>query len=76
MPLDASETFGFANPANDSMGNTFITYNPGRYDGVRVLIPDADGIEDIRWADASGKHYMGRHAYYYAQLVGPGANGE
>jgi hypothetical protein len=66
------------NPATDSMGNTFITYNPGRYDGgVLVLIPNAGGFEDIGWEDTGGstQHYDGRHAYYYAQLVGPGAYG-
>lgn len=76
IPLDVLETFGFANPATDSTGNTFINYNPGRYDGVLVLIPNAGGFEDIGWANASGTHFMGRHAYYYAELVGPGPNGQ
>jgi serine/threonine protein kinase, bacterial len=77
IPLDARETFGFANPATDSTGNTFITYNPGRYDGVLVLIPNAGGFEDIGWDNTGGstQHYYGRHAYYYAQLVGPGPDG-
>ena len=58
-------------------GNTFVTYNPGRYDGVLVLIPDAGGFEDIGWDDQnSHQHYYGKHAYYYAELMGPGANGQ
>jgi serine/threonine protein kinase, bacterial len=77
IPVDARQTFGFANPATDATGNTFVTYNPGRYDGVLVLIPDADGFEDIGWDDrSSSQHYYGKHAYYDAKLVGPGANGE
>ena len=72
IPIDGQERLGFANPATDATGNMFITYNPGRYDGVLVLIPDAIGFEDIGWdPDMSGTHYMGKHAYYYAELVGP-----
>ena len=74
VPLDVRETFGFANPATDATGNTFITYNPGCYDGVLVLIPDPGGFEDIGWDDTYS-HYSGRHAYYYAELVGPGSDG-
>jgi serine/threonine-protein kinase len=74
VPLDVRETFRFANPATDATGNTFITYNPGRYDGVLVLIPDPGGFEDIGWDDTYS-HYSGRHAYYYVELVGPGSDG-
>ena len=64
----------FANPATDATGNMFVTYDPGRYDGVLVLIPNADGFEDIGWdKDMGGTHYMGKHAYYYAELIGPTA---
>ena len=57
IPVDARESFGFAKPATDATGNTFGTYNPGRYDGVLVLIPTADGFEDIGWDDrSSGQH--------------------
>lgn len=77
ITVDVAENFGFPSPATDATDNTFITYNPGRYDGVIVLIPDVDGFEDIGWDDQSGDtHYSGRRAYYYAELAGPGGNGE
>jgi hypothetical protein len=77
IPVDAKQKFGFANPATDATGNTFVTYNPGRYDGVLVLIPNADGFDDIGWDDRSSRqHYYGKRAYYYAELVGPSANGQ
>ena len=41
--------FGFPSPASDATGNTFVTYNPGRYDGVLVLVPTIDGFADIGW---------------------------
>ena len=64
-------------PGPDSTGNTFITYNPGRYNGVLVLIPTAGGFEDIGWDDTGGstQHYYGKHAYYNAELLGPGPDG-
>jgi hypothetical protein len=74
IPIDGQEKLGFANPATDATRNMFVTYNPGRYDGVLVLIPNADGFEDIGWDDKSGTHYMGKHAYYYAQLIGPNSS--
>jgi serine/threonine-protein kinase len=75
IPIDGQEKLAFANPATDATGNMFITYDPGRYPGVLVLIPDADGFEDIGWdAEMSGTHYMGKHAYYYADLVGPNSS--
>jgi hypothetical protein len=73
IPIDAQETFGFANPATDATGNMFVTYNPGRYNGVLVLIPDANGFEDIGW-DGGGSQHEGKHAYYFAQLIGPNSN--
>jgi len=69
-------TFGFANPATDSTGNTFVTYNAGGahgYDGVLVMIPTANGFEDIGWSGSG--HYMGQHAYLDAELLGPGTDG-
>ena len=73
----ALENFGFANPATDATGNTFVLYNPGKYDGVLVLIPNTGGFEDIGWDYAyPNQHFSGKHAYYYAELVGPGTAGE
>jgi hypothetical protein len=75
IPIDGQDKLGFANPATDATGNTFVIYDPGRYDGVLVLIPNADGFEDIGWnKDMSGTHYVGKHAYYYAELVGPNSS--
>lgn len=71
--------FGFPSPASDATGNTFVTYNPGRYDGVLVLVPSRDGFEDIGWeseSTASSPSYWGRLAIYYAELVGPGPDGQ
>lgn len=81
ITLDADTTssagpFGFANPATDSTGNTFITYNAGGahgYNAVLVLIPTAGGFEDIGWSSTT--HYVGQHAYLDAELLGPGADG-
>lgn len=71
--------FGFPSPASDATGNTFVTYNPGRYDGVLVLVPTSDGFADIGWDEmstASNPSYWGRLAFYYAELIGPGADGQ
>jgi hypothetical protein len=56
----------FANPATDNTGNTFVIYNPGRYDGVIVLVPTADGFAPIEQS-----YQTGQNRYYYAELVGP-----
>jgi hypothetical protein len=77
LGVGAEEIFAFANPATDATGNTFVLYNPGRYDGVLALIPDSGGFEDIGWDDlTTEQHFSGKHAYYYAQLLGPGTDGE
>jgi hypothetical protein len=74
-----TDHFGFPSPATDTTGNTFVTYNPGRYDGVLVLVPSPNGFEDIGWeskSTASDPSYWGRLAIYYAELVGPGPDGQ
>ncbi|MDQ8707156.1 hypothetical protein RCO28_32515 [Streptomyces sp. LHD-70] len=65
----------FADPASDTTRNTFVLYNPGRYDGVLVLVPDKDGFEDVDWAGPEEHYSGGRLAYYYARLSGPGEDG-
>jgi hypothetical protein len=76
------EHFAFANPATDATGNTFVLYNPGKYDGVLVLIPNSGGFEDIGWDHYPGDpsftlRRSGKHAYWYdSQLLGPGPNGQ
>ena len=78
IPIDVYEnSLAFARPATDATGNTFITYNPGRYDGVLALVPTEDGFEDIGWSDASyGTHYDGKRAYYNARLDAIAADGQ
>lgn len=65
----------FPDPATDATGNTFVIYNPGRYDGVLVLVPDPSGFRDIGWNDLKYHYEGGRLAYYNARLEGPGADG-
>ncbi|MFF9103206.1 hypothetical protein ACF1AU_21785 [Streptomyces rubrogriseus] len=66
----------FAAPATDSTKNLFVIYNPGRYDGVLVLVPTADGFADIGWRSPEEYYSGGRLAFYYARPVGPGRDGE
>ncbi|WP_187285035.1 hypothetical protein [Streptomyces sp. OR43] len=65
----------FASPATDSTRNVFVVYNPGRYDGVLVLVPTADGFADISWRSAEDHYSGGRFAFYHARPVGPGKDG-
>lgn len=74
---NSEDSLNFANPVTDSTGNAFITYNPGRYNGVLVLVPTPDGFEDIGWdPKMEDAHYVGNRAYYYANLQGPGPDGK
>jgi hypothetical protein len=68
------DALDFADPITDSTNNVFITYNPGRYNGVVVLVPDEDGFADIGW-DQSGEYQSTTNAFYYAELEGPGSDG-
>jgi len=77
--LTANNFFGFPSPATDATGNAFVNYNPGRFDGVAVLIPTPDGFEDLGLDDYGNTEvpgYSGRLAYYYAELIGPGSDGQ
>ena len=64
----------FAEPATDTTDNVFITYNPGRYNGVVTLVPNESGYEEIGWGRESTRYRSTTHAYYYAELVGPGSD--
>lgn len=50
----------------DARGHLFIRWNPGRYDGVIVLSPTADGFEDFgslpHGADTTGRFYPAESA--------------
>ncbi|MEU5714546.1 hypothetical protein AB0G71_01935 [Streptomyces sp. NPDC020403] len=69
------DSLHFAQPATDATENTFVIYNPGRYDGVLVLVPDTDGFKDVGWSDTTTHYVGGRFAYYNARLAGPGEDG-
>lgn len=76
IDVGALANFAFANPATDATGNTFVLYNPGRYDGVLVPIPNTEGFEDIGWDHLPGDpsfnlRMSGKHAYYYASSREP-----
>ncbi|MGV9859855.1 vWA domain-containing protein [Gordonia sp. NPDC003425] len=66
----------FADPPTDSTKNVFITYNPGRYNGVITLVPDDKGYEDIGWGDDDPGYQTTKNAYYSAELKGPGSDGK
>jgi len=80
VPADVnSQEFALANPATDASGNIFITYNPGRYDGVMILHPTDTGMEIL-----AGSYYEDidpaattsyPNDFYQSQLVGPGSDG-
>ncbi len=70
------EELEFAEPVTDSTNNVFLTYNPGRYNGVLTLVPTDRGYANIGWTDEDGPNYQSTtHAYYYAELVPPGGDG-
>ncbi|KQR97567.1 hypothetical protein ASG12_16845 [Williamsia sp. Leaf354] len=62
--------WAMAASAPDSNNNMFVTYNPGRYDGIIVLHPTADGFSPI-----GADYATGPLRYYYAELQGPDASG-
>jgi hypothetical protein len=59
-------------PAMDSTGRVFIDWNPGRYNGVTVLLPIAGGFEDHDTLPDIDS-YNGR--FYYADVVDVNADG-
>lgn len=70
------DELNFPSPFQDATGNVFVTYNPGRYDGVVTLVPTSDGFEEVGGEDAGGLDYAtATHMYYNAELIGPGADG-
>lgn len=59
-------TLSIANPAIDATGNVFLTFNPGRYDGVIVLRPIPGGFEDFGSLPAPNDY---RSVFYFARVV-------
>lgn len=65
--------FALNETAIDEAGNIFINYNPGRYNGVIVLRPIADGFEDFgSLPEEDG--YDAR--FYYAEVRDEDRDGE
>lgn len=52
-----------ATPATDPTGNLFVFYNPGRYDGILVYRPAADGMKLLK-------------DFYFAELAGTDSAGQ
>lgn len=69
------DALDFADPVTDATKNVFITYNPGRYNGVITLVPTATGYADIGWEKGGLAYQSTTHAYYSAEVVGPGTDG-
>lgn len=66
--------FALASPAQDSTGNIFINYDPGRHNGVIVLRPSvSEGFTVVAWP--YGMIDPGALDFYNATLVGPFADG-
>lgn len=69
------ESLAFPAPVSDSTGNAFVEYNPGRYNGVLVLVPTETGFEPVDSDMRARGDTTGRRNFYSAELVGPGADG-
>ena len=53
-----------AEPATDSTGNLFVSYNPGRYDGIVIYRPTSTGmrlVDDFYYAELSDPDSAGRY---------------
>jgi hypothetical protein len=60
------EELKLAQPPRDKTGHIFINFNPGRYDGVIILQPTADGFNFFETLPAAGE-YDSR--FYGATLI-------
>lgn len=69
-----------ATPAQDSTGNIFVNWNPGRYNGIDIFQPTNNGFSipsrknPQEVSGQSALEYF-EASFYYAALVGPGADG-
>jgi hypothetical protein len=59
-------------PATDKTGHVFFTYNPGRYDGVIVLVPTTAGFNDLHTLPAYGDY---NERFYSAYTADPKHSG-
>lgn len=56
----------------DTRGHLFIDYNPGRYNGVIVLVPTNDGFDDL---DSLPRGDSWSGGFYYADVIDVDADG-
>ena len=76
--VDEYETFGFVGLFSDdtvsspidARNHVFFEWNPGRFNGISVLVPTATGFDDL--GTFSNEPYGG---YYYAYVVDVDADG-
>ena len=72
--LGFMEVLKFHNPPIDRLGHIFITYNPGRYDGVGVLRPIIGGFDGISTLPTLDEPGGGR--FYSAQPIDVNSDGQ
>lgn len=66
---------GLNDPATDASGNVFVTYNPGRYDGIIVLRPVPYGVESFGSLPAPDDYSGAGPFGYYAEAVDDNGDG-
>jgi len=75
-PVGVQDSYSGIGPkvdhAVDANGHLFVNYNPGRYNGVIVLEPTADGFEDFDTLPPVDD-YQG--VFYYGEVVSETADG-
>lgn len=64
-----------ASPVSDATGNAFVTYNPGRYNGVYILVPTKTGFQPLKQGQYQ-QPTTGVRNFYNAELKGPGGDGK
>lgn len=70
-----SSSIALNDPHTDATGNVFVTYNPGRYDGVIVLRPVPYGLESFGSLPGLDD-YVGAGPFgYYAEAVDDDGDG-
>lgn len=60
-------------PSVDAAGHVFFRFNPGRYDGVIILVPTSDGFDDFGSLPAADGSTEGR--FYSADVVDDNGDG-
>jgi hypothetical protein len=68
----AWEELKLAQPPRDKTGHLFINFNPGRYNGVIILQPTADGFTSFKTLLATDEFNT---RFYSATLIDDNADG-